>query len=180
MNLFDIFVFIVLGYFAFAGFRNGFVREVLGLTGLIIALFLAFRYLEPLNSWLIHVTGVHDAYSLLITFALIFLLVILLVHLAIISIEYLIKVSFLSTTNRVFGLLFGVLKSSVFVSMAVILLVTIEIPGEKTRQTSLTYPIMEQIAPVVYNGIATIYPNTLKFQESVQRTIEEHHIFNFR
>lgn len=180
MTIFDIFVFIILGYFAFAGFRNGFVREVLGLSGLIIALFLSFRYLEPINSWLIHVTGVHDAYSLLITFGLIFLLVILAVHLIIISIEYLIKFAFLSTTNRVFGLLFGILKSSLFVSMAVILLSTVEIPGEKTREASLTYPIMQQFAPTVYNGIAVVYPNSRNFQESIQRTLDEHHIFNFR
>jgi len=162
------------------GFRNGLMREVLGISGVIAGLFLAFRYLDPLNQWLIQLTGVNDMYSPLIAFFIIFLSVILATHLIIISLEYLIEFAFLSMPNRLLGLGFGVLKSSVFISILLILLAGFEVPGEQTRRQSVMYPYVYGIAPFTYNVIGTIYPGSRNFYESIQKTLDEYHIENFR
>jgi membrane protein required for colicin V production len=180
MNFFDIIVIVICAYFGFAGFRNGLLREVLGLAGVILALFLAFRYLDPLNSWLVHVTRVDDVYSPIITFALIFLAVILAVHLLIISLEYVIEFAFLSMPNRLFGMTFGVLKSSLFISIILLLLAGFNLPGEQTKRDSALYPIVLGVAPVTYNIVGTIYPGTEDFYNSIQETLDRYHIDNFR
>jgi membrane protein required for colicin V production len=180
MIIVDVIVLVVLAYFGFMGFKNGLLREVLGLTGVILALFLAFRYLDPLNQFFVRITGVNDMYSPLITFALIFLAVILATHLVIIALEYVIHFAFLSTPNRVLGLTFGVLKSSLFLSIMFLLLAGFEIPGEQTRKQSILYPYILGVAPVVYNVVGEVYPGTENFQQSVQKTLDEYHIDKFR
>lgn len=180
MNFFDIIVLVVFAYFGFAGFRNGLLREVFGLAGVILGLFLAFRYLDPLNSWFVHMTGIDDMYSPIITFALIFFAVILAVHLLIIAFEYVIEFAFLSMPNRLFGMAFGVLKSSLFLSIIMLLLAGFNVPGEQTQRSSALYPIILGVAPVTYNIVGAVYPGTEDFYNSIQETLDRYHIENFR
>lgn len=180
MSILDIVILVILAYFGFAGFRNGLLREVLGLAGVVAGLFLAFRYLDPFNSWFVQLTGLDDAYAPIITFTLIFLLVILATQIIIIALEYVIKFAFLSMPNRVLGLTFGVLKSGLFVSLIFLLLAGLNMPGDKTKQQSLLYPYVLGIAPVTYNIVGTFYPGTEDFYQSIQKTLDKYHIDNFR
>ena len=176
MNVIDIIILLFLGLFGFIGFRNGLIREVLGLVGVIAALFFAFRYLEPISTWIDSFTKITDGWTPVITFFLIFFLVIVVTHLLIIFLEYVVKITFMSIPNRLTGLLFGVLKSSLFVSVIFVLLAAIDVPGEETRRNSLFYKHIIHLAPGAYDLVAEIYPETQKFADSIQRMLDDYTI----
>lgn len=180
MSVFDLIVFIIIGIFAVIGFKNGIIREVFRLFGLILAIFVAFTYFELFKDWITSTTGILPSYALIISFLVLFFSVILLIHIAIWLIEYVLKISFLSLTNRILGSFFGVLKAGLLLSLAVLFLATLDIPSQETKESSFTYTTIERIAPTLYDGVMSIYPDALKFQESIGQIIEEHHIFKFR
>jgi len=79
----------------------------------------------------------------------------------------------LSVPNRVLGLVFGVLKSSLFVSVFFILLLGLGQPKEETRNDSLLYPYIMMVAPAAYNAIGNIYPGSESFTDTVRRALED-------
>lgn len=173
MNVLDGIILAPLAYFAFQGFRNGFLREVLGLGGVILALFLGFRYMGDLGDWISHIAGVTEIWMTVLAFVLIFGGVIIGMQLIIYSLEAVLKMAFLSMPNRIFGLLFGLLKSSLFVSVLFILLLGLGQPGEETRNESMLYPYIISVAPGAYNIIGTVYPGSEAFSETIRRAIED-------
>lgn len=51
-NWLDILILAVLGLAAFKGFRRGLVREVIDLAGAVLAIYLGFRFVGPVATWL--------------------------------------------------------------------------------------------------------------------------------
>jgi len=175
MNILDGIILIPLLIAGFQGFKNGLVREVLGLAGVLVALFLAFRYMEPFSEYIGRMAETPDAVWIpFAAFALIFLVVIALVQATIIFLDKVLAMIFLSVPNRIFGLFFGFLKSSLFISLILLLLAGINFPDEDTRNKSALYPYMMTIAPSAYNLMGKIYPGTEEFSESIQRTLDRY------
>ena len=52
MNVLDIILIAPLLIAVFSGFRKGFIAQLGGVAGLIIGIWLAFRYSDPVGSWL--------------------------------------------------------------------------------------------------------------------------------
>jgi membrane protein required for colicin V production len=52
MNLLDILIFIVILYFCYRGVRNGLVGELLGIAGIIAAVFLTFHYMDAVAGFI--------------------------------------------------------------------------------------------------------------------------------
>ncbi len=176
MNIIDGIILVPLLYFGFQGFRNGLLREVLGLGGVLLALFLGFRYMDDVADLLTGLIDLSPVWVSVIAFVILFGGIIAGVQVLILSLEKVLKMALLSMPNRIFGLLFGLLKSSLFLSAFFILLLGFGVPDKETRHDSLLYPYVMAVAPGVYNIVGIIYPGTDSFTETIQRAIEEYEI----
>jgi membrane protein required for colicin V production len=173
MNGFDIIILMPVAFFAWLGFRNGLVREVLGIVGVVIAIFIGFQYAEPATGWFNTETVEKTQYLPYFTFIIIFIVVLIFVRLTIFFMEEFLSVLMLSIPNRVLGSIFGVLKAALFLSVALIILDTVEVPEKSTRESSFTYNTLVDVAPKAYNVVAFFYPGAETYYEDIHKRFEE-------
>lgn len=178
MNAFDIIVLIPLAFFGFTGFKNGLVKELLGLVGIVIAVFLSIHYTDSLTSLLRSLTGNTSRY--LPWISLIIMLVGTLVAFQVLSYLLTGLLSFLALgiPNRILGMLFGLTKSGLVISILLLLLAGVGLPSKKTRTESFTYSYLILLAPAAYNMIAIIYPGAKNYTQTVQKTIDTYDPLN--
>lgn len=171
LTFIDFLILVPLAVAAFSGFRNGLLREVLGLGGVLLALFLGFRYMTEARLWLEGYVSTDEVWLSVLAFVLIFGLVFAGVQLMIRLLEGVLKAALLSIPNKLLGMCFGLFKSGLFLSLIFILLLAFEQPSEEARQSSVLYPVVVQVAPMAYDLLAHFYPNTESFAESIEDTL---------
>ncbi|MFW6347398.1 MAG: CvpA family protein [Cyclonatronaceae bacterium] len=169
MNLLDGIILVPLLFAGFQGFRNGLMREVIGLVGVVLSLFVSFRYLDETARAVSDVITISETYLPIVAFAVLFLSLLAGVQALIYLLEKILKMAMLSLPNRLLGLAFSVLKSSVFISAFLILLALFDMPGEELREGSMLYGYITPVAPVAYDALATVYPET----ENLAQTLED-------
>ncbi|MEX0780055.1 MAG: CvpA family protein [Balneolales bacterium] len=172
MNLLDIIILAPLLLFAFQGYRNGLIRELLGAVGLILAIFFSFQYMADLSAYLIVQMDTDSAFVPYFSFGIIFLLVLLAVQIVIYLIEGILRITFLSLPNRLLGSLFSALKAGLVISIILLLFSGFNLPEEKVVSDSLFYPYIIQLAPETYNTLAKIYPGATNYIDAVQNIWE--------
>jgi membrane protein required for colicin V production len=178
MILFDWIVLIPLFYFAFMGLKNGLVKEVFGMVGIILAIFLSIHFMDPLASILKPMFDKHANMAPYISAFIIFFSILIIVHLLIYIITKLLSVVALSLPNRIFGLFFGIVKSGLIISAILILLSGFNIPGKDTRMQSKTYPYIITLAPAAFNIIAYFYPGANNYTDTIKQTLKNYNPIN--
>lgn len=108
MNWIDIIVLIPLCWFAYKGFRNGFLQEVISLCALFLGVFISFKFSDLVVMWL---TG--TSFARPVSFLLCFLVILLLVNLLGGVLKRTLKPVFSEFIDKLLGILFGVLKVAV-------------------------------------------------------------------
>lgn len=174
MNIIDGFILIPLVYYAFRGFKNGFIREAFSIVGLIISIFFAFSFMGPVSAAASEAWDISFEHLPYIAFAVIFLVLLIAFNLVIIFTEHLLKALYLSMPNRILGLVLATVKCALLISVVILFLSGFDLPGEEYQTESLTYPFFADVAPIVYDGIAAIYPGAESFAETVQETIDKY------
>lgn len=116
----DIVIFILLILFGLKGIMQGFVRELMGLLGLVVAIFLASSFASLFGGWIsANIYELPNAAShTLIGFLLLFSGIWLIFIFASKILEKVVKTAHLELLNRVLGFGFGALK--IFVLLAII------------------------------------------------------------
>ncbi len=169
MNLIDAIFILFICLFAWKGFRNGLVKEVFRIVGLVLAGFLAFQYAEKLARLLGHFIDIPEFYLPYIGFALIFILTLIAIQAGIYFLDNLIQLLLLSIPNRLFGGLFGVIKSSLLVSILLIFLAGFSLPGNEIKKESFLYKPLLKVAPASYDIVARVLPGVKPYRDSVER-----------
>jgi membrane protein required for colicin V production len=172
MNVLDFFILVPIAYFGYRGFLNGFIKEFFGIAGIIIAVFVAFRYMGPVSGFLTPFVKNADN-ATLVTGILIFILVMAVTQVAAYWLEEAFNIIRLGFINQAAGLIFGAAKSAIVVSAVLLLLSGFNIPQETTRSESATYPSVIYLAPMAYNMIASVYPGTENFINTIEKSIRE-------
>lgn len=172
MNIFDVIIAIPLAFFAWLGFRNGLVREILGIFGVVLALFIGFQYAGPATNWFNTETIENTAYLPYFTFFIIFIVILILIRLTIFFMEEFLSVLMLSVPNRILGSLFGILKASLFISIALIIFDAVDVPDKDVRQSSFTYNTLLGVAPKAYDAVAFFYPGAESYYEDIHNRFE--------
>lgn len=174
MNLLDLIVLIPISYFAVMGFKNGLIREVLGITGIFLSVFLTFNYMEPVSSLMKQLAPIDPEYLPFVSGLIIFIGTLAAVQMIAWAIKKFLEKVNLSTVNRIFGLIFGTLKSSIIISALLILLSGFRVPGDEIRQNSVSYPFLIQIAPATFNIVSTVYPGSEDFADTIKKTVKDY------
>ena len=146
MNYLDILILIPMLWFGYKGFTHGFIRELVGLTALILGVYAAFVFSDMVEKWIDNPSLPKEVY-----FAITFLIVLIVVFLLGKLVEKIIKLVIPEFVNNLFGGLFGILKVAVFFSVVFYFIHNIDskqvILTEKIVEKSFTYKYIEPIVP---------------------------------
>ncbi len=172
MNALDFLIILPIGYFAYKGFTAGLIQEVLGIVGIIIAIFVTFAYMKPVSGVLQPFFEGSDTPTIVAGLILFIgtIAIVQFIGLAVRRFLELIKLNFI---NRIAGLIFGALKSAIVISGFLWLFAGFNIPADETRDESITYPVILSLAPATYNAVAVLIPGIENFIETLEEAIQE-------
>jgi len=121
MNYIDIILLILLFLSAINGLRKGFIEELAGLLALILGIWAALHFSGIVAQLLAENFGFHNRYLQGISFLITFIIVLILVNIIGVFASRLINAIQLGFLNRLAGLVFGVIKGALVLSVFLVL-----------------------------------------------------------
>jgi len=136
MNSVDIIILAILLISTGISFLRGFVREVLSLVAWVAAVWVAISF-TPNASVLLANQIINDAVRVLVAFVSLFLATLIVVSLVNYFVGQLVKKTGFSGTDRMIGVVFGLARGGVIVSVIVLVVGVTTLPQEKFWQESV-------------------------------------------
>lgn len=168
MSILDIVLLVLFIFAGFNGYRKGFIGQAAGLAGLILGIWGAIHFSDFTAKLLAEHLSLTSQYLPLIAFAVTFAALVVAVHFVGVIAENIIKLAFLGLANSILGVIFGVLKTALIISVILLLLGKVsdrvKIIPNNFGENSLFFGPVERLAP-------SIFPY-LNFNE-IKSTIEE-------
>jgi len=158
MTLFDWIVALFLAFALYRGLKNGLIKEVFSLVGIILAVALALFMADVGGTWLQEQFEISEGVARLGSLITVFILVLILFQTLALVLTKLIETLLLGPINRLFGAIFSTLKATVIMSLILFFLSAYNLPSEETRQNSLLYPFVEPFAPATLSLLSEISP----------------------
>ncbi len=145
MNYIDYLIIVIALIGFILGFKDGLVRKIIGLIGIVLAFFLAFEYSQTLGKYLNSFFNNDDYLSNVISGILIFFAVILIASILKRIIHPVDKLN--KFLNQLIGGFIGTIQIFFFLSGIFLLLDIIGFPNDKTKKESLMYSYVSDIIP---------------------------------
>ena len=152
MNPFDIVIIVIIGYSLVRGLFRGLVKEVSSIIGVFGGFYAAYTYYGSLGRPLARL--IHDiSYLNILSFMIIFCMVLIMVSVVGVIIKYLLNIAFLGWVDRIGGVIFGITKGVLVVSVLFISLTAFLPKGSAFIKNSVLAPhvswVSEKMAKVV-------------------------------
>lgn len=174
MNLLDGIILIPIAYGVYSGFRQGLVKEVLGLAGFVAGAALAFIFYGDVAPWLAEKLGWSEGLAGWASGILIFIATLSAAHLLAVLIGKLVDLVFLGGINRLLGALFSGIKWALAVSFVMLAATALGFrPGPEMRQGSISYERVERAAPWLLQGIGSVSPSAMEAIGRLRQGMEE-------
>ena len=145
-------LFIVWG--AIQGVRQGFVKQVFSLVALLLGIWGACHFSHVLHPFLVNMLSLSEKWATITAFLLTFVIVVLGVHLLGLLVDRLLHLISLGLLNRLAGLVFGVLKTGIILSVFICILNGLNgmfhVVSPETIEESTLYPFLGKIAPALF------------------------------
>jgi len=146
MNFIDLILLVLLAWGFISGMKNGLVHEVASLAALILGIFGAIHFSDYTSELLIEHFELSGRYLPIISFAVTFIAIVIAVHFLAGIMDKLIKAIALGFVNRIFGAVFGILKTAFILSVLIFLLNSLNdkahfLPEEKIEGSMLYKPV---------------------------------------
>ncbi len=156
MNAFDILIITILAYSLIRGLFRGLVKEVSSIIGVLGGFFLAYSYYASVADYFGRVVS-NPSYRNILSFLIIFCLVVIVVNVLAIIIRYFLKIVFLGWLDRFGGVAFGFVKG-VLIAAVIFLVLTAFLPkGTPLIKNSMCAPyvsmVSEALATVVSSDV---------------------------
>lgn len=154
MNILDIIFAIPLIWALYRGFKKGLIYMIASLTALVLGVLGAMRFHEPIGTMLNNWFEINPEHLNLISFAVTFILIVLVVHVAAFLVDKLIKAIALNLVNRAAGMVFGFFVTAFILSIILMPLDAAnskkEFISKETIEGSLLYKPLTKLAPTVF------------------------------
>lgn len=157
---------------ALTGFQRGFVKQIAGIIGLVLAVYLTFTYMDALSPVFVEVFHTPTNYVPFASALTLFIGTVVLVQFIAYLIGTLIKVTALSIPNRLIGMLFSTTQAAIILSGALIILSGFGYPDKVLMTDSKIYQPILIFAPSSYNTISIVFPGASSFQESMDKALQ--------
>ena len=153
MNYIDIVLGIFLFIAAVQGFRKGFIIEFASLAALILGIWGGIKFSDFTARLITKYTGYHSDYLTIIAFFITFILIVILIHMMGKMLDSVVKAAMLGFLNRLAGVIFGVLKIALILSILLLLFDEVDqnvhILPTKQKEESKIYEPMKQVVPTL-------------------------------
>jgi len=158
MGLIDVLLMIPLGWFAFKGFRNGFIREVTALLALVAGVWVASRFSWFIGGYIERGIGSSQQYVSVAAFALTFVGVLVLMHAAGRIATKMVQMIALGLANSLAGALFAFVKTAFIISVVIYIAGEFDPKGRliksEWRENSVLYGPVASVAPALLPAAA--------------------------
>lgn len=150
MNWLDLIIILILIGGVASGYKNGFVGEIASLAGLILGIWGAIK----LSWWtadLLEGFGLSFSLMPVVAFIITFLIITIIMQLVAGLVNNLVESLAMNWINKVAGIIAGIFKSALFVSVILLVFDAIDernrIIPEKVQQKSMLYEPMSELVP---------------------------------
>ncbi len=154
MNYIDIILVILLLLAAINGFKKGLIAEVASLAALILGIWGAIEFSYITSDFLVENFDLHTKHLNIISFVVTFIVIVILVHIVGNTINKLAETVMLGFVNKLAGLVFGVLRSALILSIILVVFDKIDedihILSENTKENSRMYEPIRSFAPSIF------------------------------
>ena len=154
MNYIDAIIIVIPGIGMVKGFINGLVKEVASLAALILGIWGAIKFSGFTAEKLYDYFDLTGKYVGIVSFLITFAIIVVIIHFIGLLIDKLVDAASLSFINRLLGIVFGLFKSVLILSVLLVVLNAINVrrqflPKDKIEQSMLYNPISD-IAPALF------------------------------
>lgn len=179
MNFIDILILVPLGYAAWKGFQHGIIIEVFTLLALLVGIYAGIHFSDFTANFLRESMDWQSEYLPVVAFTITFLAIGAMVYFAGKVIEQMVKVTNLTPINKVFGIVFAVLKMTYFISVFLVLIESYDEKGnffpQETKDSSMLYhPVLKvstSTIPALENS--TLFIKNALQSDSTQLTVDQ-------
>jgi membrane protein required for colicin V production len=148
MNAFDVVIISILAYGLIRGIFRGLVRELSSIIGVMGGFYAAYTY-YPHMSRLLSAWITNQAYLNIISYLLIFAVVIAVVGILAAVIKYLLNIAYLGWVDRISGALFGLLKGALITCVLFIVLTAFLPKGAPFVRNSALAPYISNTSEIM-------------------------------
>ncbi|UXP33699.1 CvpA family protein [Reichenbachiella agarivorans] len=177
LNVIDIVILVFLVVGAIMGFRKGLLMEIISISAFFIAIILGIRLID----WGVMVlSDFIDGYEGLlpvISFAVIFIIIIIALHLLGKVLKKLLDLTLLGSLDDIAGSLLGIVKWALFISIFFWIYHSFggEIDHDITSR-SLLYEPITSFAPKLFDMLSSIFPFIMDFFEHSEEVINQQEV----
>ena len=154
MNYIDLVLGIILIIAAIQGFRKGFIVEAASLAALILGIWGAIKFSDWTAGYISKTFNYHSSSLGTVAFLVTFVGIVILIHILGKILDSTIKAVALGFLNRLAGIIFGVLKTAVILSILLMLFDPIDenvhLLPTKQKGESKIYTPMKQLVPTLF------------------------------
>ncbi len=167
MNIIDIVLIIPIIWFAYQGFKRGFVIELASLVALILGIYVALYFSGYAANFLVNNLNMGPKYLTVVSFIITFIVIVFLVYMVGRILERVINMVALGFINKIAGGAFGILKAVVFMSIVLMIInhFNDEFISAEKKDGSMLYTPIEGIAPMLWDSIEDWDINDPKVKE---------------
>ena len=160
MNYIDFLVLIPILWFGYKGFSKGFVKELASLVALLLGIYIAAKFSNILSKFLTEKYDVTTEYLPLVSFAIVFIGVIIIVFFIAMLINRLIKATSLTTIDKLAGAVFAAFKVAFVFSVLFVIIdkadSKIGVISKEVKDKSLLYNPLLKVAPTIIPALNDI------------------------
>jgi membrane protein required for colicin V production len=170
VNALDIVLIVILGFGAIAGFRKGFVMEIVSILAFILAVIGSFKLLQEGMKFMQENFELSGKLLPYLTFIILFVMIVILVNLAGKAVKKMLDMTLLGSFDNLAGGIVGLFKWAFGLSVLIWIFNYFQInPIEKYADDTIVYPMVTSFAPLVVEYISAVIP----FAEDLFSTVEE-------
>ncbi len=157
MNLIDLII-LLIALIGFAlGYKDGFIRKLIGFVGFILAVYLSIQFASQLGKAIENAFDMEYYMAELIAGAAIFILIIVIFAFIKRLIHPHDKVN--NFVNQLVGGIMGMLQILFFISAALYILNVFNVPSNNSKKNSLVYKSVYSIIPATINLVSNYTPD---------------------
>ncbi len=172
MNITDILIIIFILISFVIGIRDGLLKKLFAIIGVILALVMATKYMKEGGHYVQDFFKMESETSFIISFAFIFVIVVVLTNFI---------YRWFGNENkgyhlwdRIAGGVVGIAEGAVVLSLVLILMNLFDVPSREEKKTSTFYESVSSVAPAMFDEFNKLFPNTKKFKEELYNAIERY------
>lgn len=172
MAIIDIIILIPVCFGAFQGFRKGLLMEIITLVAFILATVLSFKLLHQAMELLSPYIGKNTNVLPVLSFILVFVLVIYLIHIIGKALKGILDVTLLGTVDNLAGAFVGALKWAFGFSVLLWLMdsATIGLP-EDFIDGSIVYPYFVAYGPLLIEWFSILIPYAKELVNAIKEIV---------